>query len=179
VIRRVLTYPHPILKRPCEPVGLAFAMRLAEDLADTMASSPGCVGLAAPQVGEPVRVAVVDVRRHPLGSSSNGLLVLVNAAVLEQVGAEIGREGCLSLPDLTADVRRARRLLVAGEALPGGRAWCQGFEARAVQHELDHLDGVLILDRVASVHALHPRPPSRGRRAAGPAEHEEPGELAS
>jgi peptide deformylase len=117
------------------------------------------VGLAASQIGERVRVAVVDVTGHPLADAGNGLLVLVNASIAMRAGNQVSREGCLSLPAVTADVKRARRILVAGET-PAGQAlavWSSGFEARAIQHELDHLDGILILDRVTSVRALHPR----------------------
>lgn len=143
-----------MLKRVCEPARVELAERVAQDLVDTMRAHPRCVGLAAPQIGEPVRVAVVDVRTHKLTESSNGLLVLVNPRIEAAAGRHVAREGCQSLPDITADVRRATRLVVSATA---GRLWSAGFEARAIQHELDHLDGVLILDRVESVHALFPR----------------------
>ena len=120
-----------------------------------MRAHPRCVGLAAPQIGEPVRVAVVDVRGHKLADTSNGLLVLVDPVIEAAAGRHLAREGCLSLPAVTADVRRATRIVVSASGEP--RLWSAGFEARAVQHELDHLDGVLILDRVESVHALFPR----------------------
>lgn len=143
-----------MLKRVCEAAPPDLAARVAQDLLDTMRAHPRCVGLAAPQIGEPVRVAVVDVRGHKLADSGNGLLVLVNAEIEAAAGRHVAREGCLSLPSITADVRRARRIgLRSGPDL----LWCDGFEARAVQHELDHLDGILILDRVESVHALFPR----------------------
>ncbi|HEV3231170.1 MAG TPA: peptide deformylase [Candidatus Dormibacteraeota bacterium] len=156
MIRRVVTFPDPVLKRRCEPVPLARALALAEDLVDTMRAHPGCVGLAAPQVGEPVRVAVVDVAGHRLATAAGGLLVLIDPEITGREGGAVAREGCLSLPDITADVARAERITLLPR--PGGPAlWAQGFEARALQHEIDHLDGVLILDRVTSVHALHPR----------------------
>jgi len=120
-----------------------------------MRAHPGCVGLAAPQIGEAVRVAVVDVSGHRFTTSSNGLLVLVNPEIVERSGHEIRREGCLSLPHITADVARATRVRVT--AMGVEQLWSEGYEARAIQHEIDHLDGVLILDRVASAHALHPR----------------------
>jgi peptide deformylase len=159
LIRPVVRFPDPGLKTPCRAATPDEARRVAIDLVDTMRAHPRCVGLAAPQIGEPVRVAVVDVRGHALATSHNGLLALVNAVVVEAAGSQVSREGCLSLPQTTADVRRARRIRVAGELLSGGRCqvWAAGFEARTIQHELDHLDGVLILDRVTSVHALHPR----------------------
>ena len=107
-----------------------------------------CVGLAAPQLGELVRVVVVDVSEHPKGGDHNGRLVLVNPRIVTAEGAEIGREGCLSIPDLTANVRRASRIAVEHA---GSRVESEGFEARCIQHEIDHLDGILFLDRVASL----------------------------
>jgi peptide deformylase len=153
--RLVLTYPHPLLKRVCDLPPEGVVDRIAADLLDTMGAHPGCVGIAAPQIGEPFRIAVVDVRQHRLTSSSNGLLVMVNPVISERRGSHLAREGCLSLPDVTADLERATRIVMRQDE--GESMWSEGFEARAIQHELDHLDGVLILDRVASVHALHKR----------------------
>jgi peptide deformylase len=159
VVRPVVRFPDPRLKAVCRRATPAEARRVAADLIDTMRAHPRCWGMAAPQIGESVRVAVVDVRGHGLADAHNGLLVLVNAVVAESAGSQVAREGCLSLPALTADVKRARRVLVAGESVDGHPVefWAGGFEARVVQHELDHLDGFLILDRVTSVRALHPR----------------------
>jgi len=89
---------------------LETAARVAADLLDTMRSHAGCVGLAAPQLGELVRMVVVDVSEHPKATSSNGELVLCNPAVVREAGAEVAREGCLSIPDLTANVRRATEI---------------------------------------------------------------------
>jgi len=152
VIRRVRTYPDPVLLERCAPARPADAGRLVADLVDTMRALPRCVGLAAPQIGEPLRVAVVDCAGHPAATACNGLLVLVNPAIVEVAGSEVGREGCQSIPQYLVDVRRARRIVVRSEWTPPV-AWCAGFEARAVQHELDHLDGVLILDRAAGARA--------------------------
>jgi peptide deformylase len=117
---------------------------VAQDLVDTMRSFPGCVGLAAPQIGELVRVAVVDCSGHPRAVDPNGLMVLVNPRLTSVEGSELGREGCLSIPDLTGNVRRATAVEIDGNR-------SVGFEARCVQHELDHLDGILFLDRVESL----------------------------
>jgi peptide deformylase len=122
--------------------------RVAADLVETMESFGHCVGIAAPQIGEMCRIAVVDVTGHPKAERPNGLLVLANPRVVERAGSKVGREGCLSLPDVTADVRRATRIVVEHA---GGRVECEGFEARCVQHEIDHLDGILFLDRVESL----------------------------
>ena len=116
-------------------------------------ASPACVGLAAPQVGVSSRVIAVDVTGHPKTKTCHGLVVLVDPIVAEASGREVGREGCMSVPDLTANVARAKRLVVSGRTPEGETKIIatDGFEARAFQHEIDHLDGLLILDRVASL----------------------------
>jgi peptide deformylase len=151
VIRDVLVYPHPALKQVAPEVhdGAEIA-RVARDLEDTMDAFGHCVGLAATQLGEMLRIVVVDVSGHRKATSSNGRLVLVNPRIVASEGAEVGREGCLSIPDLTANVRRATRIEVeAGDR----RIVSEGFEARCLQHEIDHLDGLLFLDRVDSLTA--------------------------
>jgi peptide deformylase len=155
-VREVLRYPHPALKQVARALAggeLELAQRVASDLADTMRSYPGCVGLAAPQLDELVRMIVVDVSEHPRATKQHGLLLLANPRIMLASGAEVGREGCLSIPDLTANVRRATEIVV--EALtPEGETRVvesEGFEARCIQHELDHLDGILFLDRVDSL----------------------------
>jgi peptide deformylase len=129
------------------------ARRVAGDVLDTMRSHPGCVGLAAPQLDELVRVVAVDVSEHPKATRSHGELVLVNPRVTRAEGADVAREGCLSIPELTANVRRATHVTVeaadpAGEVV---RVETEGFEARCLLHEIDHLDGILFLDRVDSL----------------------------
>jgi peptide deformylase len=146
--REVLVYPNRLLKQVARPVQAGEIDAVAADLVDTMRSLGHCVGLAAPQVGALVRVVAVDVRGHPKAETDNGLLVLANPRVVEAEGSEVAREGCLSIPDLTANVRRATRIVVEHAA---GRFSSEGFEARCVLHELDHLDGVLFLDRVESL----------------------------
>jgi peptide deformylase len=147
-VRDILLYPNPILKQVAAPVRTGEAEVVGRDLVETMRSFERCVGLAAPQISELVRLVAVDVSEHPAADSSNGLLVLVNPRIVDSEGAEVAREGCLSIPDLTANVRRATRIVVEHAA---GSVECRGFEARCVQHELDHLDGVLFLDRVDSL----------------------------
>ncbi|MBW3591240.1 MAG: peptide deformylase, partial [Actinobacteria bacterium] len=109
-------------------------------------------GMAAPQIAVPLRMIAIDVRDHPKALASHGLMVLVNPTVVEESGSEVGREGCLSLPEITANVVRAVRVrfcaLWPDEQQIESMTW--GFEARALLHEIDHLDGTLILDRVAS-----------------------------
>lgn len=147
-VRVVLLYPDRRLKQVCAPAQPEEAERVAADLLDTMRDFGHCVGIAAPQIGELVRVAVVDVSEHPKATSSNGELVLVNPRVVSASGGKVAREGCLSLPDLTANVRRATQITVEHA---GGTFESEGFEARCILHEIDHLDGVLFLDRVASL----------------------------
>jgi peptide deformylase len=150
--RTVLVLPNPALKRPAEACGGPDA-ELAADLLDTMRVSPGCVGLAAPQIGVGRRAFCVDVRGNRNAGANHGEFVLFDPELLLAEGSEVRREGCMSVPDLTADVRRALRVLVRGTDADGRERVldAEGFEARALQHELDHLDGRLILDRVASL----------------------------
>jgi peptide deformylase len=118
-----------------------------------MRAHPGCVGLAAPQIDELVRLVVVDVSQHPKAARSHGELALVDPVVVHAAGAHVAREGCLSIPHLTANVRRATEIVISARA-PAGEAVeiaSQGFEARCLLHELDHLDGILFLDRVDSL----------------------------
>ena len=147
-VRDVLLHPHPLLTRRAEPVDPSAAEPVVRDLLDTMEAYDHCVGLAAPQIGESVRVAVVDCTGHRKAPDAQGLLVLINPVIVAASGSELGREGCLSIPELTGDVRRATHVTVEAE---GVRVGAEGFEARALQHEIDHLDGLLFLDRVESL----------------------------
>ncbi len=161
-IRPVVRAPDPVLGAagievdPTDPAVVA----LAADLLATQAVSPGCVGLAAQQVGVAWRVFSVDVSGHPKTRTCHGRFVLVNAVVEAASRREKGREGCMSVPDFTGDVARARRLVVRGQ-LPLSAQWVtittDAFEAVALQHEIDHTDGLVFLDRVAGPHAVHPR----------------------
>ena len=154
-VRDVLRYPHPALKRVAEalPAGDPAVARVARDLVDTMRAHPGCVGLAAPQIDEPTRIVAVDLTGHPKAVEPHGLLVLVNPEIVRSEGAEVGREGCLSIPDLTANVKRATAVEIVARSPEGDQLEIasNGFEARCLQHELDHLDGLLFLDRVHSL----------------------------
>jgi len=148
LIRDVLLHPHPLLTRRAEPVEPEAAAAVVRDLLDTMRAFGHCVGIAAPQIGELARVAVVDCSDHPKAPDSHGELVLINPVIVASEGGEVGREGCLSIPELTGNVRRAKRVTVEAVDL---RLDAEGFEARAIQHEIDHLDGLLFLDRVESL----------------------------
>jgi peptide deformylase len=161
-VLEVVRAPAAVLATAASAVDPAASevVQLAADLVATMRVSPGCVGLAAPQVGVGARVFAVDVSGHPRTRSHHGTFVLCNAVVVAASRNEKAREGCMSVPDLTGDVRRATRLLVRGELPVTGEAvevTAEAFEARALQHEIDHCDGALFLDRVAGAHAVHPR----------------------
>ncbi len=159
---RVRLAPDPVLGRVGEKVDAQdpSVVKLADDLIALMRSAPGCVGLAAPQIGVSAQLFVVDVTGHPKASTVHGLIVLANASIVEASRWRPGREGCMSVPDLTGEVKRATRLVVAGE-VPGTGAQVElltdAFEARALQHEIDHCNGLLFLDRVTNAHAVYPR----------------------
>lgn len=152
-IRPILLYPHPALKSESEAVVPTdqAAQAVVQDMLDTLAASPG-VALAAPQIGHALRIIVVDVSRKK-GERGHGLVVLVNPVILAQEGRKVVREGCLSVPDYTGNVLRYEQVIVEGSA-PDGRSLtvsASGFEALAFQHELDHLNGTLFLDRIQSL----------------------------
>lgn len=151
-VRKVLLYPDPVLKRVCAPAPSGDELdQVIGDLTETMRSFPGCVGIAAPQIGYEYRVAVIDLSAHKKAPPNvHGLLALVDPVVTATEGAEVAREGCLSIPQLTANVRRAVNATV--EARDGVYDF-EAFEARCVLHEIDHLDGKLFLDRVDSLTA--------------------------
>lgn len=149
-VRDVLLYPDPVLKRVCAPAPRGAELdRVIEDLTDTMRASPGCVGIAAPQIGYELRVAVIDITGHRKApESAHGFVALVDPVIVSRSGSEVGREGCLSIPQLTANVRRATTAVVRTRE---AEFEFEAFEARLALHEIDHLDGVLFLDRVDSL----------------------------
>lgn len=152
-IRAVTRLPARVLKTPSAALGDTSSDELFGDLIETMRASPACVGLAAPQIGVGLSAFVLDVSGHPKTTVSHGLVAMADPVIVAFEGQEVGREGCMSVPDLTANVRRATRVVVEGRD-PSGSTMViatEGFEARAMQHEIDHLNGVVILDRVASV----------------------------
>lgn len=160
-VRPVLRLPEAILKQSCAPVERidATARDLAADLVDTMRASPACVGLAANQIGVALRAFAVDVTGHHKARSCHGEFVLFNPEILLAHGPVAAREGCMSVPDLTGDVARPTTLVVRGLTPEGTERVLEvdAFEARAVLHELDHLDGLLFLDRVTSADAVFKR----------------------
>ena len=161
-LREVVRAPAPVLSAVGESVDPTApeVVQLAADLVATMRVSPGCVGLAAPQVGVGVKVFCVDVSEHPKTRGHHGTFVLCNAEVVSSSRNEKAREGCMSVPDFTGDVKRPSRIVVRGQ-LPGTgeevELEAEAFEARALQHEIDHCDGLLFLDRAAGAHAIYAR----------------------
>ena len=154
-VRPVVRLPDHVLKRLADPVTDIGPdeKALAADLLDTMGASPYCVGVAAPQLGVSVRAFCVDVTGHKKADSSHGAFVLFNPVLILARHLELAREGCLSVPDLTGNVARATEVVVRGLTPDGTTRVVEAnaFEARALQHELDHLDGMLFLDRVGSL----------------------------
>jgi peptide deformylase len=155
-VRPILLYPDPILKQVAEHVDSVDERVVAviQDLVDTMLDSGHSVGVAAPQIGELVRVLVVDVSKNKLGKDNNhGLLEMVNPEIIEKSGSKMMREGCMSVPDYTGNVTRAEQIVVEFTDRTGQLRVIEasGFESVAIQHELDHLDGMLFLDRVSSL----------------------------
>lgn len=156
-VQTILKYPHPVLKKLARRVDDVDAeiTSLVQDLIDTMRAGPGSVGVAAPQIGAALRVCVVDVSKSRHGKENNhGLLCMINPEIIARSGSAVMREGCMSVPDYTGDVERATGITVRFLDSQSGEE-CEleasGFEAVAIQHELDHLDGVLFLDRVVSI----------------------------
>lgn len=149
----ILTYPDERLRQvsaAVERFDAAFQRRV-DDLEETRLAGPGAVGIAAPQVGWFERVVIVDVSGRKK-TRSHGHLILVNPEITEWEGYAVGREGCLSVPDYTGNVIRAERIRLRALDREGNALSFEmdGFEARAVQHEMDHIDGLLFLDRLVS-----------------------------
>lgn len=160
-IRPVRLFPDPVLSGVCESIGELDddAVALGQDLLDTMRGSSHSVGVAAPQIGVARRAFCFDVTGHPKARSCHGEVVLFDPVVVERSGSDVGREGCMSVPDLTGDVARSSSLVIRGTGIDGLEVTLEvdAFEARAVQHELDHVDGLLFLDRVVARDRLYRR----------------------
>ena len=152
-VLEIIKYPDEILKQISEPVE-SFneeLMAFLADLEETMRAGPGGVGIAAAQVGTFRRIAIVDVSAKPK-IKHNGCMILINPEIKTWEGMKVGREGCMSVPDYTGNVIRAEKITLQACNAQGDLIdyECEGYEARAVQHELDHMDGLLFLDRLVS-----------------------------
>jgi len=153
----IIKYPDERLKQVSAPVEKfdAELQQFIAELEKTMRAGPGGVGIAAPQTGYFRRIVIVDVsgvRKLPADSDNNGCMVLINPEIIEWDGMAMGREGCMSVPDFTGNVIRAERIAFTAFDVQGAQHKfnSEGYEARAVQHEVDHLDGMLFLDRLVS-----------------------------
>jgi peptide deformylase len=149
----ILQYPHPVLKSRSHKVQTLDSptAEIIRDLWDTLNASPG-VALAAPQIGKPYRIIVCDVSRKIKGKH-HGRITLINPTIRHREGRKIFREGCLSVPDYTGNVSRSEQVWIEALDSHGRQAslMAEGFEALALQHEMDHLEGILFLDRIASL----------------------------
>ncbi len=164
----ILVYPDPRLKQISKPVA-QFDDSLRSfilDLEETMQAGPGGVGIAAPQVGHLERIVIVDVSPKPK-IKHHGRLVLINPEIISKEGSTVGREGCLSVPEYTGNVARAKFITLRAQDEFGKthEYKMERYEARAVQHEMDHLDGLLLLDRLVSRRDLFRR---QAQEAAAP-----------
>jgi peptide deformylase len=153
-VLEILTIPDERLKQVSEPVETFDAELLAfiDDLEETRQAGPGAVGIAAPQVERFQRILILDVSNTRKPVPNHGYMVLINPEITHWDGYEMGREGCLSVPDYTGNVIRATHIKVKAQDPHGNplEYEMEGFEARALQHEMDHLDGMLFIDRVVS-----------------------------
>lgn len=150
-LRKILTYPSPELKGAAKAVANIDASidTLVNDMVETMYAAPG-VGLAAVQVGAPQRIIVLDIDHESPGKQ---LIKLINPVIVEREGSIVWEEGCLSVVDFTAEVRRAQRVLVKGWTTEEKEMEIEGRDllAVALQHEIDHLEGKLFIDRISNL----------------------------
>ena len=151
MLREIRKLGDPVLERPANPIAEVTPeiSALVDDMIETMYAAPG-VGLAAPQIGVPLRLFVVDLS---VGRDPAELIVLINPEIVERTGMQLEEEGCLSLPGFNATVARPERVVLKGldrDGAPQTREGA-GLLARAFQHELDHLGGVLYVDRLRGI----------------------------
>jgi peptide deformylase len=150
-VLEILQFPHPVLRKRADEVKEIDEQlhRLAQDMTETIYRAPG-VGLAAPQIGVPNRLIVVDLSA---GERPDGKIVIVNPEIVCKEGEIRLEEGCLSVPDLRETVTRCKRVVVKGSDLEGRTLEVEGEDllAVALQHEIDHLDGVLFLDHLSQL----------------------------
>jgi peptide deformylase len=151
MIRPILKYGDTVLHEPARPVDTITpdVERLIDDMIETMYAAPG-IGLAAPQIGVPLKILVIDLS---VGRDPNGLLAMINPTFVEREGVQLEEEGCLSVPGFTATVVRPSRVVVRGLDRTGAQQQLEATEllARAFQHEMDHLDGTLFVDKLRGI----------------------------
>ncbi len=150
-IRKIYTYPAPVLRKPAEPV-TAFDENLkllVDDMAETMYDAPG-IGLAAPQIGKSIQLIVVDITKD---ENEKAFMAMVNPKITNKEGTQLDEEGCLSVPELTSKVKRAKKITVTFQNLQGEEQELTTLDRFAVvlQHEIDHLNGILFIDHLSSL----------------------------
>ena len=159
MIRKILRFPNPLLRKKCKAVKRVTPeiVRLIKDMIETMQAAPG-VGLAAPQVGELIRVIVADVGEGPIA--------LVNPKIVEKSGSQTFTEGCLCLPGVEAPVERASHVVAKGLDRAGKKVKIEakGLLATVLQHEVDHLDGFVFIDRVKDPSLIKHIPPEKEKK---------------
>ncbi len=150
--RDICLFPHSVLRQAAEPVVKfdAHLHKLIQDLIHTMKTQRHGIGIAAPQIGVSKQLAVVDVSARVSGSSR---LILINPKIVEYKNDKISREGCMSVPDYTANLKRYDVIRLVWQDIKGQtlEKYFMGIEAVCIQHEVDHLEGVLFIDRVVSL----------------------------
>jgi len=150
----ILIYPDQRLKQLSQSVENIDKeiLDFIDELEQTRLAGPGAVGIAAPQVDMLKRVVIVDVSNMRKPVDNHGHMIMINPEITEWNGMAMGREGCLSVPDFTGNVIRAEKIKLRYTDAKGKDTEIEssGFEARAIQHEMDHLDGLLFLDRLVS-----------------------------
>ena len=151
-IRKILEYPAPLLRQQTSTID-SFDESLhilVKDMAETMYAAPG-IGLAAPQIGQSLKLIVVDISKDKEGEKE--YMAMVNPEITEREGTQLDEEGCLSVPELTSKVKRARKITVTYQDLQGARMQMVTEDRFAVvlQHEIDHINGILFLDHLSAL----------------------------
>jgi len=151
----IFRLPSPVLREQSEEIKNidARTVKFGSELMNFMFDNKGCVGIAAPQVGRHIRLITIDSSRNKKTTQSAGRIIMINPRIIEHSGKTINREGCLSVPDFTGNIERAENIKVYYVDINGEERKLEtsGFEAVIIQHELDHLNGVLFVDRIKSI----------------------------
>lgn len=149
-IIKIYQYPEPVLRKKTSPITTFDddLARLIEDMADTMYDAPG-IGLAAPQIGQSMKLIVVDTTTDPEGEKQ--YMALINPEIIAHEGTQLDEEGCLSVPELTANVKRHKKITVTYQDSNGKphELTTEDRFAVVLQHEIDHLDGILFIDHLS------------------------------
>lgn len=150
-IRKIYQYPEPVLRKKAVPITKFNdeLKNLVNDMAETMYDAPG-IGLAAPQIGESIKLIVVDITKE---DEEKAFMALVNPEIVEKEGTQLDEEGCLSVPELTSKVKRSKKITVKFQNLEGEEQELTTVDRFAVvlQHEIDHLHGILFIDHLSSL----------------------------